>query len=194
MKQKLPSSTIFLIAVFSAIAFILILGIAWQIQTIRKTQDTIILTKKRIEKKQKDIDMLQSQLDTLRKIQASYKQYLESMQKEFNMADSNRKNLMSFASFPPKNATYKEPLTKLPEDLKSALTKTNVKNLKIYIEESNNQGFVQGTIKAYGTLQELYNLKIQLLGLDYIDSIKSSLIQKIANQKYITLKFWIRTL
>ncbi len=194
MKQKLPSSTVFLIAVFSAIAFLLIGGLAWQIQTIRETQDTIILTKKRIEKKQKDIDMLQSQLDTLRKIQASYKKYLQSMQKEFNMADSNRKNLMSFASFPPKDATYKELLTNLSGDLKTALAKTNVKNIKISIEDGNNQGFVLGTIKAYGTLQELYNLEIQLLGLNYVDSIKSSLIQKIANQKYITLKFWVRTL
>ncbi len=197
MKKKspaLPVATLLTILLFTVPVFLLIGYLVLQIQTARQVEVNIDSTKKQIVTKEQEISTLQTQLEILHKIKESYKSHLQEMKREFEKAELNRQRLTDYAPYPPKNTMYPESLTNIPKDIKAALKLTKVQGMKIHIEEANRPGFTLGTVKAYGTLEQLYRLKIELLRLTYIDSIRSSMIQSVANQKFITLKFWIRTL
>ncbi len=197
MKKKapaLPAKTLLTITFFAIPVFIMIGCLVWQIETIRQTENNIELTQKKIAKKEQEIKSLQSQLATLRTIQATYRSHLQAMQKEFDEAESSQRRIKAYSSYPPKDTTYPGVLTDLPMDIRTALGTVNAENLSVHIEEASRSGFVLGTVKAYGSLEQLYNLAIELLRLTYVDTIQSSMIQKVANKKFITLKFWIRTL
>ena len=198
MKKKapaLPPATLMTILLFTVPVFIMIGYLVWQIQTIRQTETNIVLTEKKIVNKEQEIASLQSQLATLRTIQANYRTYLQTMEKEFNEAESNRQRMKKHAPYPLQNTTYPGVLTDIPQDIKRKLESTGAENIKIQVAaETNRPDFALGTVEAYGTLEQLYNLEIELLRLTYIDSVSSSMIQEVANKKFITLKFWIRTL
>ena len=100
MKKKapaLPPATLMTILLFTVPVFIMIGYLVWQIQTIRQTETNIVLTEKKIVNKEQEIASLQSQLATLRTIQANYRTYLQTMEKEFNEAESNRQRMKKHA-------------------------------------------------------------------------------------------------